>query len=189
MLERVLTCKRWERVESEVRMTSPLSSLLQVLREHSWTVSFAESCTGGLLSAQLAEVPGISDVFMGSVVSYSNKAKVEILGVKESTLEAHGAVSEQVAREMARGARERLGTNWSVSLTGVAGPSGGTVEKPVGMVCMAVSGAPRAGHEVEVAITCQFTGDRRRIQQQAAEKAVLFLVAEMGKKQASTLNN
>lgn len=170
-------------------MTSPLSSLLQVLREHSWTVSFAESCTGGLLSAQLTELPGISDVFMGSVVSYSNKAKVEILGVQESTLKSHGAVSEQVAREMARGARERLDANWSVSLTGVAGPSGGTVEKPVGMVCMAVSGTSKTGHLVDVAITCHFAGDRRQIQQQATEKAMNFLVAEMRKKQDSTLNN
>ena len=98
------------------------------------TISSAESCTGGMFAEKLTSVPGISAVFGRSYVTYSNEAKTEILGVKEETLKAHGAVSEETAREMARGLKKVSGSRICVSVTGIAGPDGGTPEKPVGLV-------------------------------------------------------
>lgn len=99
------------------------------------TVAAAESCTGGMFSAKLAEVPGVSAVFLGSVVSYANDVKVAALGVDPQLLQRHGAVSEQVTAAMAQGACARLGARLGLSVSGVAGPGGGTAEKPVGTIC------------------------------------------------------
>ena len=114
--------------------------VIQTLLKSKQTVSFAESCTGGMLSARMAEVSGVSAVYMGSVVSYSNEAKVEIIGVGLSSLQAQGAVSQVVAQEMAQGVRHRFHTDWGISITGIAGPTGGSSEKPVGTVWIAVGG-------------------------------------------------
>ena len=100
----------------------------------------AESCTGGLIGARLTERPGSSEYFAGGVLAYSNEAKVALARVDPATLDAHGAVSPEVAGELAAGARERLDADIGVGVTGVAGPSGGTQAKPVGTVCFAVSG-------------------------------------------------
>ena len=94
----------------------------------------AESCTGGLIAARLTSVPGSTDVIVGGIVSYANEVKIEQLGVPPELIEEHGAVSAEVAEAMARGARERLGVDVAVSVTGIAGPGGGTEEKPVGLV-------------------------------------------------------
>lgn len=114
-------------------------AVVEALREKGLTLSSAESCTGGLIAKRITDVSGCSDVFMGGCVTYANEAKMELLGVKKETLDAHGAVSEETAREMARGVRERLGTDIAVSSTGIAGPSGGTPEKPVGTVYVGIS--------------------------------------------------
>lgn len=104
------------------------------------TVAVAESCTGGLMSARLTERPGSSDYFAGGIVAYSNEAKVKLAGVGEGLIERVGAVSEEVAEALARGAAERFGADFGIGITGIAGPGGGTAEKPVGTVCFSVWG-------------------------------------------------
>jgi nicotinamide-nucleotide amidase len=137
------------------------------------TIAVAESCTGGLLGARLTEIPGSSSVFIGGVIAYSNAVKQDLLGVGTDTLERHGAVSEQVATEMAVGVRRRLGVDIGVSITGVAGPGGGTPEKPVGLVWMAVDmrGEVRTHGS-------RFIGDRAEIRFRATQ-AALDLVRRM----------
>ena len=116
----------------EVRMGSLLKPL-------GWTLATAESCTGGLISHRLTDISGSSTYFAGGFVVYSNEAKMKFLNVKEETLIKHGAVSEQVAIEMAHGAKAALGTHLAVSVTGIAGPGGGTDEKPVGLTFIALA--------------------------------------------------
>ncbi len=117
----------------------------QLLRKAGATLSVAESCTGGLLAHRLTDVPGSSDYFLFSGVTYSNEAKIEVLGVQPETLEKHGAVSIETAKEMAEGARKLTGAAYGISTSGIAGPTGGTDEKPVGSVCIGL--ASRSGIE------------------------------------------
>jgi nicotinamide-nucleotide amidase len=113
----------------------PVAELvLELCRERGYTLATAESCTGGLVAARLTEVPGASAVFRGSVVAYANDVKTKALGVPDDVLEQHGAVSAETAAAMASGVRARLGTDVGISVTGVAGPAGGTADKPVGLV-------------------------------------------------------
>jgi len=128
---------------------------IQALRRRGQTLATAESCTGGLVSARLTDVPGASEVFIGGVVSYSNDVKENQLGVPLDVLVEHGAVSEEVARAMASGARSRLAADWGVGITGIAGPTGGTEDKPVGLVHWAVAGPDGVWAEQRV-----FPGDR-----------------------------
>ena len=125
------------------------------LRRRGQTLATAESCTGGLVSARLTDVPGASDALVGGVVSYSNEVKEHQLGVPLDVLVDHGAVSEEVARAMAAGVRQRLGADWGIGITGIAGPTGGTEDKPVGLVHWAVAGPSGvwAAHRI-------FPGDR-----------------------------
>ena len=106
----------------------------QLLMEKNQTLALAESCTGGLISHRITRIAGSSAYYYGGAVTYSNEAKVKFLGVKPATLEKYGAVSEQTALEMSRGIREKTGASVGLSVTGIAGPSGGTPEKPVGTV-------------------------------------------------------
>ncbi|MGA0969402.1 MAG: competence/damage-inducible protein A [Vulcanococcus sp.] len=114
--------------------------VLQQLRQRGQTVAVAESCTGGGLGAALAAVPGASDVFLGGVIAYANGVKQGLLGVPAELLQAHGAVSDPVAQSMAEGARRVTGADWGLAITGVAGPGGGSDEKPVGLVHLAIAG-------------------------------------------------
>ena len=125
------------------------------LRERGLTLALAESCTGGGIAAMLTDVPGSSSFFLLGAVAYANSAKTTLLGVDPDILEEHGAVSEAVARAMARGARERAGSDLALSVTGVAGPGGGSEDKPVGTVWFGVCGAG-----LEAATCVRFSGDR-----------------------------
>lgn len=111
----------------------------QLLRDQGKTVGFAEACSGGLSSHRLTNVPGSSDYFLGSIIAYSDTAKTQLLHVNPNTLSQHGAVSEETVREMASGVRTRLGTDIGVAVTGIAGPDGGTPDKPVGTACLALA--------------------------------------------------
>ena len=139
-------------------------NLGRVLREKGRTLSLAESCTGGLVSSLLTDVPGSSAYFLGTVVPYADRSKEGLLGVGEETLRKHGAVSEETAREMARGVRERFGSDLAASITGIAGPDGGTPEKPVGTVFFAV--VDRGGREK--ASQRFFGGDRAMVRRTSA---------------------
>ena len=121
----------------------------RLLRERAQTLAVAESCTGGGLGAALAAVPGASDGFLGGVIAYANPVKQALLGVPAELLEAHGAVSDPVALAMAEGARRCTGADWALAITGVAGPGGGSDEKPVGLVHIAVAG-PQGCHSEAV---------------------------------------
>lgn len=135
------------------------------------SIAVAESCTGGLIAHRITNVSGASAVFKGGVVAYANEVKVRVLGVPQDALMAFGAVSEPVALAMAAGVRDILNADFSIAVTGVAGPGGGTAEKPVGTVYIAVSG--RSGAR---ATLCQFSGTRDDIKNQTAETALKFLL-------------
>ena len=113
--------------------------VVKLLKQHRKTLALAESCTGGNIAHRITNVPGASEVFLGGMVSYANSAKEKFLGVRAETLAQHGAVSEAVAREMAVGARERFGSDFALAVTGIAGPTGGTPDKPVGTVFIALA--------------------------------------------------
>ena len=109
------------------------------LLTHGYTLSTAESCTGGTIASTITSIAGCSAVFTGSVIAYCNKVKANVLGVKESTLENHGAVSEETVREMVAGVQRVMGTDCAIATSGIAGPGGGTAQKPVGTVWIAVA--------------------------------------------------
>lgn len=135
------------------------------------TMATAESCAGGLISHRITNVPGASAYFQGGFITYSNRAKMKLLGVGKDTLNTAGAVSEEVAREMAQGAQAKLGVDFAVSVTGIAGPTGGTEEKPVGTVYIGV--ATPSGARVE---RKQFSGTREEVKSQTAQRALEFLL-------------
>jgi nicotinamide-nucleotide amidase len=141
--------------------------VLDGCRARGLTLATAESCTGGLVAARLTSVPGASDVFRGAVVAYANEVKTAELGVPLEVLERHGAVSEEAAAAMAQGARERVGVDVAVSVTGIAGPDGGTPEKPVGLVFLHAA-APGA----ERALELRLFGDRDAIRTRATVAAL-----------------
>jgi nicotinamide-nucleotide amidase len=147
--------------------------VLDLLRAQGLTLATAESCTGGLVAARLTEVPGSSDVFLGAIVAYSNDVKAAQLGVPQALLAEHGAVSAEVAAAMAQGARAQLGADVAVAVTGIAGPDGGTDDKPVGLVFLHATGP--AG---ELARRLDFPGDRETIRQRSAV-AALHLVRRL----------
>jgi nicotinamide-nucleotide amidase len=144
--------------------------VLALCREQGLTLSTAESCTGGLIGARLTEIPGASDVFVGGVIAYANEVKEARLGVPRALLEQHGAVSAEVAESMAKGARAELGADVAVADTGIAGPGGGTAEKPVGLVYLAVEGP-----EGSRTLRFELPGDRESVRLRATALALHML--------------
>lgn len=149
-------------------------TLVKAFREKKRTLSFAESCTGGLAAATVVSVPGVSAVFYGSVVSYDNSVKENLLAVPHAVLETVGAVSKETAMQMARGARASLGTDVAVSVTGIAGPGGGSAEKPVGTVYLGID-SPRGTRYLLLQLGD--VGDRTAIRE-ASVGAMLDAAAE-----------
>ena len=147
-------------------------TLADILLSRNWTLSLAESCTGGLVCATLTELAGSSEWFERGYITYSNEAKNECLGVPAQLIESHGAVSEQTAKAMAEGARINSGSDVAISITGIAGPSGGSADKPVGTVCFGW-----ATENQSLTKTMRFDGDRQAVRRQATEFALTELIA------------
>jgi nicotinamide-nucleotide amidase len=146
----------------------------RLLRARSWKLSVAESCTGGLLAERITAVSGASDYLDRGFITYSNEAKVELLGVPPETLANHGAVSYEAAKAMAEGARTRARVDLALAITGVAGPTGGTPGKPVGTVFVACASKSRT-----LVLQHRFTGSRRQIQEKSAQAALVLLWKEL----------
>jgi len=148
----------------------------ELLGKHGLRLAAAESCTGGLIGHRLTNVAGSSAYYMGSVTAYANEAKVRLLGVSRETLEKYGAVSSETVVEMARGIRLALGADIGISVSGIAGPDGGTPEKPVGTVWIGLS-TPQG----EYARHYLWSGDRLRVKEQSAQAALDLLVEHLQK--------
>lgn len=142
------------------------------LRAKGWTICAAESCTGGLVMHRLTNIAGSSEYVLGGVVSYANSAKQHILHVRQGTLIAYGAVSEQVATEMATGARELFGANIAVSITGIAGPGGGSADKPVGLTYIGLAGPDN----LMIVQRHVWDGDREAIKEASATAALQLVL-------------
>ena len=140
-------------------------NLVELLKAEKLTIATAESCTGGLIAKLITDIPGSSDVFIGGVVSYSNQMKMNWLGVKQETLDSFGAVSENTVSEMLDGILKQTGSDLGIAVSGIAGPSGGTLEKPVGTVYIGV-----AFHDQKKIIKCFFEGSREDVRMASAEK-------------------
>ncbi|MGZ3425407.1 MAG: nicotinamide-nucleotide amidohydrolase family protein, partial [Polyangia bacterium] len=146
------------------------------LLEGQATLAVAESCTGGLVGQMLTAIPGSSRYFVGGVIAYANELKRELLGVRQETLDAHGAVSEPTALEMADGVRARTGATWGIAVTGIAGPDGGSADKPVGTVFIAVTSA-----SVKEVRRLFWPAERELVRQLSAHAALHLLFKTLGR--------
>ena len=149
------------------------TAVLDACRQRGWRLATAESCTGGLVAAALTAIPGSSDVVDRGFVTYSNRAKMELLGVPATILSEHGAISAETALAMATGAIARASVDLAVSISGLAGPGGGGVEKPVGLIHFGVATKNVGRNERRI-----FPGDRTEIRRAAMMRALDFLLAE-----------
>ena len=156
----------------EHQLITAADAVLIACRKRRWMVATSESCTGGMVAAALTEIAGSSDVVNRGYVTYTNEAKHEMIGVPMPLFEAVGAVSEDVARAMAQGARKTAGVDVACGITGVAGPGGGSPKKPVGLVHIAAASADQTIHE-----KCLFDGDRHAIRLAAAIKAMEMMLS------------
>ena len=151
---------------------SPEAKIVRLLTERKQTLALAEYCTGGFIAHRVTNVPGASAIFSAGIVTYSNEAKQQFLGVRAETLAQHGAVSEAVAREMAEGAQRNCHTDYAIAVTGIAGPGGGTAEKPVGTVFIGLA----APHETRA--WRRFNpGERLSFKQTTSDQALGELLA------------
>lgn len=152
----------------------------RLLKKNRRTLAIAESCTGGLVSSAITDVPGSSDYFLGAVVAYHDRVKASVLGVSKKILHRYGAVSPQTALKLAETVRKKLRSDYGLAVTGIAGPSGGTKTKPVGLVYVGL-----ASKEGSVAKKFIFPGDRRSIRNRAAQKALSLLKIRLLSKASS----
>lgn len=155
----------------DARFAPAAARLCSTLRHRNETVAAAESCTGGWLGREITGIPGASDVFWGSVVAYADAAKTKLAGVPPELIIRHGAVSAEVAEALATGIRRRSGSDWAVSVTGVAGPAGGSPEKPVGTVWIGTAGPAGTSSRLVIA-----TGDREDVRATAVGAALESLL-------------
>jgi len=142
----------------------------ELLKKRGWTLAVAESCTGGLISDRITNVPGSSNYFEGGMVTYSNESKAKHLGIPLNYIRRHGAVSPQVAKKMAQGVRKAFRTTFGLSTTGVAGPTGGTKRSPIGRVFIGIADGRRTWVR-----KLDLRGSRREIKEKAAQKSLEFL--------------
>jgi len=166
-------------MDVSVNREEPLleEQIVGLLQEKKVTLATAESCTGGMLASRIIDVPGVSEVYKAGFVTYANEAKQNLIGVKEDTLAQFGAVSEQTAREMVLGTIKAAKADMAVATTGIAGPGGGTKEKPVGLVYIACGSADDI-----IVERCLFSGSRKEIRQASVEHALGMLYKEIVKK-------
>lgn len=148
--------------------------IIEKLIKKGITVATAESCTGGLIASEITAVPGSSSVFGYGMVTYSNEAKIKILGVREATLAAHGAVSSETAYEMAKGLKQLSGADVAISVTGIAGPGGGSEEKPVGLVYMGIA----YGNTIQTKKNL-FSGNRDEVRQKTTTTALQWIAEQI----------
>lgn len=151
-------------------MNKLLNQIAKALTRKKLTLSVCESCTGGMLGSIITSTPGSSKYFCGGVIAYSNEVKQRVVGVRQVTLKRFGAVSAEVAREMAQGVRKKFKADISISITGIAGPTGGTKEKPVGLVYLCVAARQHVNVEHHI-----FKGSRNQIRKEACDKALRLL--------------
>lgn len=151
-----------------------VEKLIKQLRKTGQNFALAESCTGGALAGEFVELAGVSSTFLGGVVAYSNFAKQSLLQIPRNHLKVYGAVSLPVAKSMAKNVREILNADYGISITGIAGPDGGSDEKPVGTVCFSV-----VGPQFEKVKECRFSGNRAKVQAQSREFAVSLLLENL----------
>jgi PncC family amidohydrolase len=150
-------------------MADSVAQVVAKLRSAGETLAVAESCTGGWLGREITSISGASGFFWGGVIAYDNAAKLSLLSVSPETLATQGAVSQRTAVEMAEGVASLSNATWAVAITGLAGPAGGTLEKPVGTVCVAVAGP------IQLCRTFQLPGDRENVRRQAVARALALL--------------
>lgn len=160
---------------------SPEETVGRLLRQCGLRLAVAESCTGGLVSHRITNVPGSSDYFMGGITAYANEAKAGLLGVSRETLETYGAVSRETALEMAQGVRLALQADIGLGITGIAGPGGGTPQKPVGLVWIALCTDERSD-----ARRFLWSGDRLQVKEQSAQAALEWLAEFLHQPQATS---
>lgn len=165
-------------MEENKNFNAPEISLCQALLDKNMKIATAESCTGGMIASKITSVPGASGCFDCGVVTYSNEQKQKLLGVNPETLENFGAVSEETALEMCKGVKELASADFGISVTGIAGPGGGTPEKPVGTVWIGI-----CGENVHQAFCFRFNGNRTQVRQQTA-----FTALELARRAVLGLN-
>jgi nicotinamide-nucleotide amidase len=158
-------------------MEKLVKQIFEILKEKGATLGTAESCTGGLLASDITSVSGSSEFFVGSIVSYANSVKEKFFGVTKEDLKNHGAVSQVVAEKMGVEVRHQLNCTYGIGITGIAGPGGGSKEKPVGTVWLAVCGPDFVYTERKL-----FSGDRQQIRKSAAECALKLLLEKINQR-------